>query len=72
MTLVTYIVTVMKCVAGATQITEQRTRGNDGKHRRGTEEHQVRSIEALLFGYRQQKDGVFWSITLPKTSNLGQ
>ena len=52
MTLITNIVTVMKCVAGATQTTEQRTRRNEGKHReRGTEGHQV-SIVALLSGDR--------------------
>ena len=63
---ITYMVTVIKCVAGAAQTTEQRTRRNEGEHREGTEGHQVRSIVSLILWDTWTKDGVFWSITPSK------
>ena len=59
MTLITYIVTVMKCVADATQTTDQRTRRNEGEHREwNTEGHAVRSIVANAFWVTDRKSMV--------------
>ena len=70
MILITYMVTVIKCVAGAAQTTEQRTRRNEGENREGVQRDikRVSTVALLLWG-TWTNHGVFWSITLPKTSD---
>ena len=69
MILITYVVTVIKCVASSTQTTEnapeerRRTPGNVA------EGHHVRSTVAFLLWDKFKNDGVSWSITLLTTSD---